>query len=286
VQLCGRHSALIAWKPGSGAAQHHAAWQRRQEAMPVAIVLGAPPLLQWAAAAPLPPDLDEAALASLFSGESLALSQCDSCDLPVPASAEAVIEGTILPGASGLEGPFGNHTGTYSLPASVPRLELTTMYRRRDMFYPCTVVGPPPMEDCYLAEQTVRLFLPLLQCDLPQVVDLAMPLEGIFHGCALVAVHGDDDGRELCAALRRTPLLHRSRLLVLVDGTVDVHDSSRVFWAALNRVQLQRDLYITADFMDIDARRGSASALAIAPQTLALLRCRRGEYGLPEQWLG
>lgn len=284
VQLLDSSSALIAWKPGSGAARHHAAWRARGMAMPVSIVLGAPPALLWAAGAQLPVTVDEAACVGLLTGSPLGMTSCESCNLPVPAAAEAVIEGTVATDEVLSEGPFGNHTGAYVPATAAPVFRLTVMHQRREMFYPCTVVGPPPMEDCYLARLTERLLLALVQCDLPQVVELSMPLEGIFHGCALVAVRGDEPAIELCARLRQTELLRASRMIVLFDETTDVHHSSAAFWLALNRVRPERDLRVGAGCLDIDARRVPPAPLKEDPAIRVLLARRCREYGLPEQW--
>ena len=276
---------LIHWKDGSGAGAHALAWLERGEPMPVAIVLGAPPALLWAAAAPLPAGVYEAAFVSLLAGKALPLSRCVTIDLLVPAVAEVVLEGHVLPGDLGWEGPFGNHSGSYAPATLVPRLHLTALHRRRDACCPATVVGPPPMEDCYLAALTPQLFLPLLRIDCPEVVALAMPIEGIFHGCALVAVNSDGDNAALLARLRNSDLLRRSRLLILFAATVDVHDYSVAFWRALNAVDPQRDLTVIPEVgLNIDASRLPASPLSPDPQIVAQVAARAGEYGLPAAW--
>jgi 4-hydroxy-3-polyprenylbenzoate decarboxylase len=284
VQRSPDGTLLVHWKEGSGASLHARAWQERGEAMPVAIVLGAPPALLWAAAAPLPAGVDEAAFIGLLAGEALPLCRCTTLDLLVPAWAEAVLEGYVTPGDVGMEGPFGNHSGSYAPATLVPCLRLSALHRRHDCCCPATVVGPPPMEDCYLAALTAQLFLPLLRIDLPEVVALAMPLEGIFHGCALVAAAGDGDGAELLARLRATDLLRRSRLLILFGPTVNVHDYSAAFWHALNAVDPARDLTLLPDGLNIDASRPAPRPLLPDPQIVAQVAARAGEYGLPEAW--
>jgi 4-hydroxy-3-polyprenylbenzoate decarboxylase len=285
VQRCPDGTLLIHWKEGSGASLHARAWQERGEAMPVAIVLGAPPALLWAAAAPLPTGVDEAAFIGLLAGAALPLSRCTTLDLLVPAMAEAVLEGHVGPGDRGREGPFGNHSGSYAPATLVPRLHLSALHRRRDCCYPATVVGPPPMEDCYLAALTPRLVLPLLRSDLPEVVDLAMPLEGIFHGCALVAAGVDGNGTELLARLRASALLRRSRLLILFGPAVNVHDYAAAFWTALNSVDPARDLTLLPDVgLNIDASRPHPCPLSPDPAIVAQVAARAKEYGLPESW--
>jgi 4-hydroxy-3-polyprenylbenzoate decarboxylase len=276
---------LIHWKEGSGANLHARAWQERGEAMPVAIVLGAPPALLWAAAAPLPAGIDEAAFVGLLAGKALPLARCTTIDLLVPAVAEAVLEGHVAPGDVGLEGPFGNHSGSYAPAALVPRLRLDSLHRRRDCCCPATVVGPPPMEDCYLAALTPQLFLPLLRIDRPEVVNLSMPIEGIFHGCALVAADSGGDGAGLLVRLRNSDLLRRSRLLILFGTEVDVHDHAAAFWRALNAVDASRDLTILSGIgLNIDASRPLLRPLSPDPQIVTQVAARAREYGLPESW--
>ena len=285
VQRSPDGSLLVHWKEGSGAGAHVRAWQERGEPMPVAIVLGAPPALLWAAAAPLPAGVDEAAFVGLLAGEALPLSRCATIDLLVPTVAAAVLEGYVSPGDLGVEGPFGNHSGSYAPATLVPRLRLTALYRRRDGCCPATVVGPPPMEDCYLAALTPQLFLPLLQIDYPEVVALAMPLEGIFHGCALVAAESGSDGAGLLVRLRRSELLCRSRLLILFGPEVNVHDYTAAFWHALNAVDPQRDLTILPGIgLSIDASRPLPLALFPDSQIVTQVAARAREYGLPASW--
>jgi 4-hydroxy-3-polyprenylbenzoate decarboxylase len=285
VQRSSDGSLLIHWKEGSGAAAHARAWQERGEPMPVAIVLGAPPALLWAAAAPLPAGVDEAAFVGLLAGEALPLSRCVTLDLLVPAVAEVVLEGHVVPGDVGREGPFGNHSGSYAPTALVPRLRLAALHRRRDCCIAATVVGPPPMEDCYLAALTPQLFLPLLRIDCPEIVALAMPIEGIFHGCALVAADPIGDGAGLLARLRNSDLLRRSRLLILFGPEVNVHDYAAAFWRALNAVDLQRDLTILPGIgLNIDASRPLPQPLFPDPQIVAQVAARANDYGLPASW--
>lgn len=285
VQLGADGALLIHWKEGSGASLHARAWQEQGEAMPVAVVLGAPPALLWAASAPLPHAIDEAAFIGLLAGETLPLSRCTTVDLPAPARAEAVLEGYVTSGDVGQEGPFGNHSGTYAPATLVPRLRLAALNRRHDCSCPATVVGPPPMEDCYLAAVTARLFLPLMRIDLPEVVDLAMPIEGIFHGCALVAADGAGAGEALLTRLRSTELLRRSRLIVLFGPTVNVHDHGEAFWRALNAVDPLRDLYLVPPVgLNIDASRPPSSPLLPDVQIVAQVRARADAYGLPKIW--
>lgn len=249
VRIFDDRSAGIRWKPGSGG---HAHWQKYCDAgepMPVAIAVGAAPALTLAAALPLPQGVDEVAFGGYLEGAPVEMAHCLDSDLLVPALAEMVIEGVIEPGATRAEGPFGNHTGAYDPGEEVPLLRVTCITHRKDPICQATVVGPPPMEDCYLAKAGERLLLPLLRRDCPEIVDLVMPLEGIFHGCAIVAIEkkAPGDGRRVLERLRREGWLKRGKLLVVVSRPEGELTLAEGFWQALNAVQFPRDLVVTPD---------------------------------------
>jgi 4-hydroxy-3-polyprenylbenzoate decarboxylase len=270
--------------PGADAARHLAAWAQRNEAMPVAVALGGPPALLFAAGLPLPPGVAETALAGWLQGAALEMVACAGSGLAVPALAEYVIEGEIRPGESRPEGPFGNHSGRYVLAAPAPLLRVRRIGRRRRPLYPCTVVGPPPMEDCWLAKAAERLLLPLLQTDIPEVVDWNLPLATIFHSAALVAARvPEGGGAALLARLRRHPLLARARLLVLFDAHVDVQDAAGCYWRAVNGADPGRDLHIAESRLAIDAT-GSDPAQEVGADaaTGKRLDARWAELGLDD----
>jgi 4-hydroxy-3-polyprenylbenzoate decarboxylase len=291
VQIFDDRCAAIDWRRGSDGYRHHAAWSARGKRMPVAIALGGDPALIYAAAAPVPAGVDEVAYAGYLRQTPVAMAQCLTCDLEVPAAAEFVIEGYIAPGEFRQSGPFGNHSGRYVPAALAPLFHVTAVTHRRDALYPCTVVGPPPMEDCYLAQATERLFLPLLRVDHPQIVDVHSPLEGIFHGCTLISMTKNEagEGRALAEDLWRRGRLKNARLLVIVDADVDVQNPSRVFWHTINAVDPQRDLRIDGLRIAIDATRklageggaeSPAAMVAADEATLELLAARWDEYGI------
>lgn len=283
VQRLGPTTAALRWHPQSDAARQHAGWRRRGAAMPVAIVLGAPPALLCAAAAPLPPDVDEFACAGLLAGVPLALAPRSWQGLPLPALAEVVLEGWVDPQLTALEGPFGNHTGYYAAAGAGPLFTLTGVRQRPAALCPATVVGPPPMEDCWLAQLIARLWLPLLRCDFPQLLDLAQPQSGIFHGCTLLAVRGtaDGSGAALLKALWQIPFFRRSRLLILLDAETDVHDFALSFWRVVNQCDPGRDLVLDEGRVGIDARGGGLGPrLVPAAEMRRQIRQRWAEYGL------
>ncbi len=284
VQLFSRDEATLRWRPGSGGARHQEAWAERGEAMPVAIALGGDPAAIYASCAPLPGGADELALAGWLRGRPLAMTSCLTSDLAVPATAEFVIEGLIESGASRLEGPFGNHCGGYDPIAPAALLRVTAFTHRQKPLFPATVTGPPPMESGYLAKLSERLLLALLQTDFPQVVDINMPMETIFHGVTLLSVRKkrEDDIADLTRALWERKPFDRSRLLLFFDEQTDVQDAQGCFWRAINRVDAERDLLRDGRRLAIDATRMTGQPLAIDPAVNDLLDRRWAEYDLDD----
>ncbi len=246
VQLLDHATAAIHWRKGSGGEQQYRRYLARGERMPVAIAIGCDPAVIFAAALPLPEDLDEMAFAGFLRNAPVELVQCRTSELMVPANAELVIEGYLEPAEMRQGGAFGNYTGFYPTPELVPVLRLTCITRRRQPLYPATVVGPPPMEDCYLAKAAERLFLPLLRLEFPELVDINQPLEWIFHHGALVSIRKEFPGqaRRVITGLWGETSLRSARLLIVVDADVDVQNLSQGAWRALNNIDWQRDLVI------------------------------------------
>ncbi len=283
VQIVDGKTAAIHWGEQADGARHFRGWQARGKPMPMAIALGGDPVLTYAAGVPLPGAIDEVSFAGYLRQMPVAMARCITCDLEVPASSEIVIEGFVDTAATCTEGPFGNHTGYYVEPTLAPAFHVTAITRRRDAIYPCTVVGRSPMEDCYLAKASERLFLPLLQFDFPAIRDLNFPMEGIFHGCALISLteQAAGQGRPLIEQLWRQGLLKHSRLLVVFDSDVDVQDPSEAYWHAVNRVQADRDILIDGIKLGIDVtRRQDRRPVVADPETLKLLERRWSEYGI------
>ena len=196
---------------------------------------------------PLPAAVDEMQFAGFLRGKQVEVVQCRTSGIMVPANAELVIEGYIDPCELGSGGEFGNHTGFYAPPQELPVMHVDCITRRRDPVFPATVVGPPPMEDCHMARAAERLMLPFTRLELPEIVEINLPLEGIFHGAAIVSIdkRAPGQGRLVMERLWAKGWLSGSRLLVVVDGDVDVCDLSRVFWKVLNSSNWTRDLAIS-----------------------------------------
>jgi 4-hydroxy-3-polyprenylbenzoate decarboxylase len=232
-----------------GAANFRAADGRLE----VAVALGTDPVITYAATAPLTPGIDELMFAGFLRGEPVELAKCATVDLEVPADTEIVLEGYVEKGEMRREGPFGDHTGYYSLADDYPVFHLTAMSHRRDPIYPATIVGRPPMEDAYLGKATERLFLPLLKMVQPEIVDMDLPIEGVFHDCAIISIRKTYPGqaRKLMNAVWGMGQMMFTKFVVVVDEHVDVHDYSEVTWRLFNNVDPGRDCLIVEGPLDV-----------------------------------
>lgn len=284
VQLLDDRRAAIHWAEESDGARHYRSWQARGKAMPMAIALGGDLALIYAAGVPLPGGLDEVAFAGYLRQKPISMVRCLSCDLQVPAAAEIVLEGHLHPSEEAIEGPFANHTGYYVPAAPAPVFHLTTVTMRRQPLYPCTVVGPPPMETAYLAKAGERIFLPLLKLDCPEVQDVNFPVAGIYHGAALISLKPEADGQG-CVLLQKLQnhwLFKRSRLLAVFNSEVDVQNPASAYWHALNCVRADVDVQSNGLRMFIDATvRQARMPVQADTKTSNLVDQRWNEYGLP-----
>ncbi len=240
------------WHVHKGGAQHYRGFQRNRERMPVAVALGGDPATIYAASAPLPEDVDEMMFSGFLRKEPVELVRCVTSDIEVPAHAEVILEGYVDPGELRTEGPFGDHTGYYSLADSYPVFHLTCVTRRRNPIYPATIVGKPPMEDVFLGKATERIFLPLLQKIVPEVVDMNLPVEGIFHNFAFFSIDKRYPGhaRKVMSAVWGLGLLMFSKFVVVFDSDVDIQDLSGVLWRIGNNVDPRRDTMIVEGPVD------------------------------------
>ncbi|MGD8561661.1 MAG: menaquinone biosynthesis decarboxylase [Desulfarculaceae bacterium] len=279
MQKFGPRATGMHWHRHKGGAAHFEQARQRGERLPLAVALGGPPAAVYAASAPLPPVLDEFMFSGFLMGRPLKVAKCLTCDLLVPAEAEVVLEGYVDPAEDWQEeGPFGDHTGFYSLADRYPVFHLTAMTHRRDFIYPATVVGRPPMEDFYLGQATERIFLPLLQMVLPEVVDYHMPAEGVFHNLVFVAIKKQYPGQafKVMNALWGQGQMMFAKVIVVVDAGVDVQNAQEAWWEALNHIDPQRDVLFS---------RGPADALDHAA-SLPWLHSKMGIDGtkkLPEE---
>jgi 4-hydroxy-3-polyprenylbenzoate decarboxylase len=240
------------WHVHKGGAQHHRGFRRKRERMPVAVALGGDPATIYAATAPLPEDVDEMLFAGFLRKEPVELVRCRTVDLEVPAHAEVILEGYVDPDERRTEGPFGDHTGYYSLADLYPVFHVTCVTGRRDPIYPATIVGKPPMEDVFLGKATERIFLPLLRKILPEVVDMNLPVEGIFHNVAFLSIDKRYPGhaRKVMSAVWGLGLLMFTKFVVVFDADVDVQNLSEVLWRIGNNVDPRRDTMIVEGPVD------------------------------------
>ncbi len=244
LQVFDKQTTGMHWHRHKGGAQHYRVAERRGERLPVAVAIGADPATIYAATAPLPEDLDEIIFAGFLRQEPVEMVPCVSVPLQVPAASQIVLEGYVEPGERRREGPFGDHTGYYSLPDEYPVFHVTTLTRRRQAIYPATIVGQPPMEDCYMAKATERIFLPLIQKTLPEIVDLNLPMEGVFHNLAFVSIDKRYPGhaRKVMHAIWGLGQMMFTKMIFIFDKEVDVQDRAQVLWRLGNNVDPRRDV--------------------------------------------
>src|SRR5437016_5805163 len=261
IQVIGRRELVMHWQRHKVGAAHWREMAERGEKMPVAIALGGDPASIYAASAPLPPTIDEFLFAGFLRGEPVRLAKAVTADLEVPAEAEIVIEGYIDPREDlVLEGPFGDHTGFYSLADYYPKVHVTAVTLRDDPVWPHTIVGRPPMEDYFLGHATERIFLPLLKLTIPEIVDLHMPAEGIFHNLVFVSIDKQYPGQayKVMNGLWGQGLMWLPKWIVVVDKDVNVRDPKEAWWVALNHIDPERDVRFTMGPSDVleQSRRG------------------------------
>jgi 4-hydroxy-3-polyprenylbenzoate decarboxylase len=253
LQVIDSKTLLIHWQRHKGGAEHERVARRlNNPIIPAAIVLGGDPASIWCASAPLPPNVDEYLLAGYLRGTPVPFVDCVSQPLEVPAQAEIVIEGYVDPNEHLPEGPFGDHTGYYTPIELFPVFHVTAITHRRKPIYPATIVGVPPMEDRWMGKATERLFLPLIQTFLPEIVDVNMPAEGAFHNLVLVSIKKRYPGhaRKVIFGLWGLALLSLAKAIVVVDEWVDIQNLSQVAWQALGNVDWSHDIVITEGPVD------------------------------------
>ncbi|MGH9866589.1 MAG: menaquinone biosynthesis decarboxylase [Candidatus Polarisedimenticolia bacterium] len=250
------------WQLHKGGAEHFRVARARGERLPVAIALGPDPAVIYAATAPLPPEIDELMLAGFIRKKSVDMVRCVSVDLEVPASSQIVLEGYVDPQEMRTEGPFGDHTGFYSLADQYPVFHLTAVTRRRDALYPTIIVGPPPMEDAWLGLATERLFLPLVRKVLPEVVDMWLPPEGIFHNLAILKIRKryPGHGRKVIHAVWGLGQLMFTKVVVVVDEDCDIRNPAELVWRVGTHIDAKRDLVLSEGPLDVLDFAGLAPA--------------------------
>jgi len=247
IQVFDRNTAGMHWHTHKGGAHHYRVAERLGKSLEVAVAIGPDPAMTYAATAPLPEDMDEVVFAGFLREEPVELVKCLTVNLEIPASSQIVLEGFVDPGERKTEGPFGDHTGYYSLADEYPVFHVTCMTLRKGAVYPATIVGMPPQEDCYMAKATERLFLPLIKKTLPEIIDMNLPMEGVFHNLAFLSIDKRYPGhaRKVAHALWGLGQMMFSKIICIFDKEVDVQNISHVLWRLGNNVDPRRDILFT-----------------------------------------
>lgn len=253
MQVLDKTTTGMHWHKHKDGSAIYEAWQKRGGRMPVSVALGGDCALTYAATAPLPPKIDEMMLAGFLRKKPVSMVKCVTNDLYVPAGSEFVLEGYVNTDEDLCwEGPFGDHTGYYSLEDWYPRFHVTCITHRAHPIYPATVVGRPPMEDCYMAKATERIFLPILKLQMPQLVNLNLPMAGVFHNCAILSVRPDFPGasRTVMNAVWGMGQMRYTKMIITVDEQVDPYDTDAVLQAVLTHVNFDRDIILDRGPLD------------------------------------
>ena len=253
MQVYDKKTTGMHWHIHKDGAHFFHEYRKQNKVMEVAVALGADPASCYSASAPLPYGIDEFLLAVFIRKASVPLVKCKTVDLEVPANAEIVLEGYIDPTEMRLEGPFGDHTGYYSQDGDYPIFHIHAITHRKNPVSLTTIVGKPPQEDFYLGRATERIFLPLLRTQLPEIVDMDMPVEGIFHNCVIVSLdkHYPMQSRRLMNAFWGLGQMSFVKTIVTVDAEVNVHDYKKVAKLLLNKVDFTTDLFFSEGVLDV-----------------------------------
>ncbi len=246
LQVFDERTTGMHWQTHKNGADHYRRMKAegKQTRMDVAVAIGADPATMYSAILPLPPDLDEMMIAGFLRQKPVEMVKCETVDLEVPANSEIVLEGYVELGELRREGPFGDHTGFYSLADDYPVFHVCCVTHRKNPIYATTIVGPPPMEDFYMGRAIERIFLPLMRLQIPEIRDVAMPAEGIFHNLMLVSIRKSYAGqaRKVMHAIWGLGQAMFTKCIVVVDEDVDVQKVSEVAWKALNNIDPERDI--------------------------------------------
>jgi len=243
MQVYDKSTTGMHWQLHKVGARHGKRYYERGERMPVAVTLGGDPVYTFAATAPLPDGLDELLFAGFLRRKSIELVRCKTIDLDVPGDVDFVLEGYVQPGELRPEGPFGDHTGFYTAIEDYPVFHLTAITHRRDAVYPTTIVGIPPMEDYYLGDACVRIFLPVFKMNFPEIVDMTLPPEGVFHNLVFVSIRKQYPYQafKVMHGLWGMGQMMFSKYIVAVDEDCDVHNTSEVLFRLCANTDPARD---------------------------------------------
>ena len=246
MQILDDTHALMHWQKHKRGAQHGEIKKEKGEKIPAAIIIGAEPATVFSAIAPVPEGLDKYLFAGITRKKGIKLIKCETQDIEVPANAEIILEGFVDPSDIRDEGPFGDHTGYYTPVEPYPTFTLTGIMRRKNPVYLTTIVGKPILEDAFVGKVIERSFLPLVRMLHPEVVDFAMPAAGWFQGMAIISIKKRYPGqaKKVMMGLWGTGQLALTKIIIVVDEDINVHDFNDVIWAITTRADAARDCVI------------------------------------------
>lgn len=249
MQVYDGRTAGMHWHVHKGGASH---FRRAGDRLEIAVALGPDPITTYASTAPMPEDIDELLLSGFLRQKRVEVVKCVTCDLEVPAESQFVLEGYVNPGETRVEGPFGDHTGFYSPADDYPVFHLTAITRRKEPLYPATIVGMPPMEDAFIGKATERLFLPLIKTQLPEIVDINLPVEGVFHNLCFVSIDKRYPGHahKVMHALWGLGQMMFTKIIMVFDREVNIQDTGEVLFYFGANVDPARDVSLAKGPVD------------------------------------
>lgn len=285
MQVFDRRTTGMHWHPHKVGARHYNRQKEGGGRMELAACIGGDPALTYAATAPLPDQIDELLFAGFLRKKPVELVKAVSVDVEVPASSDIVIEGYIDP-AEPLrrEGPFGDHTGFYSLADDYPVFHVTCVTRKKNPIYLTTIVGRPPMEDAYLGKATERIFLPLIRLTFPEIVDINLPVHGVFHNLAIVSIKKEypAHARKVMHGLWGLGQMMFTKVIIVVDDDVNVQDLAEVAWVVGNHIDPKRDITFVEG--PVDVLDHAAPALGYGSKMGIDATAKRSDEGFARGW--
>jgi 4-hydroxy-3-polyprenylbenzoate decarboxylase len=262
MQVFDQRTTGMHWQTQKHGADHYRSARSRSGdgKLEVAVAIGSDPATCLSGILPVPPDMDEFMFAGFLRREPVETVPCETVDLEVPANAEIILEGYVNLNELRREGPFGDHTGFYSLEGDYPAFHVTCITHRKNPIYLTTIVGPPPQEDYFMGHAVERIFLPVMKMQYPEIVDIAMPAEGIFQNLMIVAIRKSYPGhaRKIMNAIWSLGQAMFTKVVIVVDHDVNVQDSREVVWKTLCAIDPERDIQFVlgpVDTLDHAARR-------------------------------
>ncbi len=284
LQRINPHALAMHWQIHHDGAAHHREYRQASQQMPVAIAIGGDPIMSYIGTAPLPSGIDELLFAGFLRKANVEMVPAKTIDMLVPADADIVIEGYIEPDETCIEGPFGDHTGFYSLADEYPLMHITAITHRKNPIYQTIIVGKPPMEDCYMGKATERIFMPLIKTQLPELVDMNLPLFGVFHNFALISIDKryPFQAKKMMHSFWGLGQLMFSKIIIVVDKDVNVQNVEEVLFYVGSNVDPKRDITIVEGPVDVldhaSPLMGAGSKMGIDATT------KWAEEGYQREW--